>query len=269
MKKNTLLIIVTIILLLIAGVSLSFYFSKRQAEKIAINKIIQETERSEKEKQDKVNYETTRLATAAKGLDSCSTLESEAKDLCIYKVTILAGIEDYCEKIERTELKENCHDKFILVKVIAQSEGLKCLTLENDLTKNECLEYFYSKINNISQCENYSSENKARCLDVVNNRIAFNNKDISGCDSITSQAMKIECKRNINNMPKDSDSDGISDSLERSYGTDPFKADTDSDGLNDLDEMSKYRTNPTNPDTDGDGISDGDAVRRGLIKAKD
>ena len=61
----------------------------------------------------------------------------------------------------------------------------------------------------------------------------------------------------------DSDHDGLSDEEEATYGTDPFKADTDSDGLTDGDEVIYFNTDPTNPDTDGDRISDGQEVRVG------
>ena len=77
-----------------------------------------------------------------------------------------------------------------------------------------------------------------------------------------------DCLNNINNKPKDTDADGITDDLERSYGLNPFKADTDGDGLKDKEEMMSYGTDPNNADSDRDGISDGQAVKRGLIKAK-
>lgn len=56
---------------------------------------------------------------------------------------------------------------------------------------------------------------------------------------------------------KDSDSDGISDLEETSkYYTDPFSDDSDSDGLNDYDEIFTYKTNPLNKDTDEDTLDD-------------
>ena len=67
--------------------------------------------------------------------------------------------------------------------------------------------------------------------------------------------------------PKDSDSDGLTDAKEKELGTDPNKADTDGDGINDGDEVSgegnKFDGKPTDPtkaDTDGDGTNDGDEV---------
>ncbi|NNF67546.1 MAG: hypothetical protein HKM98_08560, partial [Gammaproteobacteria bacterium] len=67
----------------------------------------------------------------------------------------------------------------------------------------------------------------------------------------------------------DSDGDGLTDTAEIGFGTDPFNPDTDSDGLTDFEEVSQDEnefdlviepggdTNPLNPDTDGDGVGDG------------
>ena len=57
----------------------------------------------------------------------------------------------------------------------------------------------------------------------------------------------------------DTDNDGIKDIDEiELFGTDPENADTDGDGLSDYDELHDLGTNPLDPDTDGDGLSDGD-----------
>jgi len=59
----------------------------------------------------------------------------------------------------------------------------------------------------------------------------------------------------------DTDGDGLNDGDEvTKYKTDPLKADTDGDGLNDGDEVTKYRTDPLNADTDGGTVSDGQEV---------
>ncbi|MHA1348110.1 MAG: hypothetical protein ACTSO3_17035, partial [Candidatus Heimdallarchaeaceae archaeon] len=44
---------------------------------------------------------------------------------------------------------------------------------------------------------------------------------------------------------------------------DPTNNDTDSDGLNDGEEVIEYLTDPTNNDTDSDGFSDYDEVEAG------
>ena len=63
---------------------------------------------------------------------------------------------------------------------------------------------------------------------------------------------------------EDTDSDGLTNAEEKEYGTDPYKKDTDGDGLSDYDEINKFKTNPLNEDTDGDGILDGEEISLGL-----
>jgi hypothetical protein len=60
----------------------------------------------------------------------------------------------------------------------------------------------------------------------------------------------------------DSDKDTLTDSQETvNYGTDPFSADTDSDGLNDNEELSSlWDSDPCDADTDSDGLMDGSEI---------
>lgn len=67
----------------------------------------------------------------------------------------------------------------------------------------------------------------------------------------------------IADQPLDSDGDGLSDEAEGELGTDPYKVDTDKDGLFDREEIKVYQTDPLNPDSDGDGSLDGEEVRKG------
>lgn len=58
----------------------------------------------------------------------------------------------------------------------------------------------------------------------------------------------------------DSDSDLLTNVEEIALGTNALSSDTDSDGLNDADEINTYSTNPLISDTDADGLTDGDEV---------
>lgn len=65
-----------------------------------------------------------------------------------------------------------------------------------------------------------------------------------------------------NNVPVDTDGDGLADFQEELLGTNPNNADTDGDGVSDGEELL-LGTNPNNADTDGDGIPDGIEVALG------
>ena len=54
----------------------------------------------------------------------------------------------------------------------------------------------------------------------------------------------------------DSDGDGLSDVVEQELGTDPDSADSDDDGVDDVDELGGDAINPEPIDTDGDGLID-------------
>jgi cell wall-associated NlpC family hydrolase len=62
----------------------------------------------------------------------------------------------------------------------------------------------------------------------------------------------------------DTDHDGLSDALERRYGLDPLRADTDGDNLTDADELVKFGTDGRKADTDGDGLNDAFELAQGL-----
>ena len=58
------------------------------------------------------------------------------------------------------------------------------------------------------------------------------------------------------NKPLDSDGDGVYDFAERRFGTNPFNADSDGDGIPDGLEIFTHNSNPLSLDSDGDGFSD-------------
>jgi len=93
----------------------------------------------------------------------------------------------------------------------------------------------------------------------------FKNPQINQNSFNSYQGIDNKNAANLNSADKnpDSDKDGITDSLETFYKTNPNIADTDFDGLSDGAEVNTWKTNPTNPDTDGDGFRDGDEVKNG------
>ncbi len=62
----------------------------------------------------------------------------------------------------------------------------------------------------------------------------------------------------------DQDLDGLPDTEESKYKTNPLSSDTDNDGLTDWQEIFIYETDPLKSDTDNDNYADGYEVRRGF-----
>lgn len=67
----------------------------------------------------------------------------------------------------------------------------------------------------------------------------------------------------VDNLPTDTDGDGLSDVQENQLGTDINNTDTDADGLFDGEEYKIYKTDLLKSDTDGDGFTDGQEVHNG------
>ena len=61
----------------------------------------------------------------------------------------------------------------------------------------------------------------------------------------------------INDDSEDADKDGLSNQEEQNLGTNPAYYDTDHDTVSDYDELYIYHTDPLKADTDGDGVEDG------------
>ncbi|MBN2567216.1 hypothetical protein JXB02_03985 [Candidatus Woesearchaeota archaeon] len=59
----------------------------------------------------------------------------------------------------------------------------------------------------------------------------------------------------------DPDGDGLTIDEEIQFKIDPYRADSDADGMTDVDEIAIYKTDPTNSDSDGDTLPDGFEIK--------
>lgn len=92
---------------------------------------------------------------------------------------------------------------------------------------------------------------------VVDN-VIVNNESLGSLPEITLSDISASCTVEVHFTPADvdSDGDGLTDTEETHYNTDPYEVDSDGDGLSDSDEIYVYETDPNNPDSDGDGTDD-------------
>ncbi|MFH1286941.1 MAG: hypothetical protein ABII02_04300 [Candidatus Magasanikbacteria bacterium] len=79
-------------------------------------------------------------------------------------------------------------------------------------------------------------------------------------EDIVTELEVVEPEEKVRMLPAeyehDKDRDGIEDTKEEELGTSDLSADTDGDGITDIDEIEKWKTDPTKVDTDGDGFAD-------------
>jgi len=101
----------------------------------------------------------------------------------------------------------------------------------------------------------FTSENTVENKNSSNQKASQSN--LNSNQSLSNQTIIIKEETN------DDDRDGLSNDKEKELGTDIKKADTDSDGLNDYEEVNIYKTDPKNKDSDGDSFSDGEEVEKG------
>ena len=92
------------------------------------------------------------------------------------------------------------------------------------------------------------------------NKISLTASKVNGEEYTCTMDVMIDSSKFIDNLQidlDDNDGDGLWNYIEHYCGTDPDKADTDDDGLNDFIEIYSLGYNPFSEDTDSDGIPDG------------
>lgn len=99
---------------------------------------------------------------------------------------------------------------------------------------------------------------------IENTKDTFEKNEEKTLKSITEafSYIKTEVDKQIEELKKDSDSDGLTDANEEKYGTDINLKDTDGDTLNDGYEVD-HKYNPLTQDSDQDGVNDDDELKFG------
>jgi hypothetical protein len=269
MKKIIFLLIIILLLVGVVGFLLYNFLQLKPAvnnqNSANINQIPQSS--NENINQIDVGSYTEDVKLMQKAVDErdakyCSQVKEMKIDDCLYLVAISVS-RDVCQQISDMVIKEECLEYYEADKSLVNNDLGGCLALSDDEFKKNCLVQLFIQQNDLAYCNDLQTEDKILCEDLINKNIAVKEVNQEICEKIQDQGVKSDCINTIDNLPKDSDKDGIQDYLERSYGLDPFKADSDGDGLSDYDEIFKYKTNPTKADTDDDGYSDGEEVKNG------
>ena len=198
------------------------------------------------------DYQAKMAIVYAKNIEDCAKLDSQKRiNECFNDIAISAKKKSYCERITDGKLKEECVNSIDYLVASWGEDPNACDSLVGDAHRNNCYQEYFVKLSTTTDCTNVRNETrKTQCVDLVNNRLATVLGKPEACDLITDQTLKTNCQKNKYIPAKDSDKDGLSDDIEMSLGTDPFKADTDGDGVSDYDEINKTHTSPLSSDTD-------------------
>jgi len=270
MKKRLLIIFVTVgfvSFIIFVVVFLSHNKTKKDNVQSNITNVQSDKTNIETEKKEIDDYHLIKNALKTKNDIYCKRLKEGNYDQCVYSVAVYHKDSDFCQKINDPNLKKECLENLEFEKIITGSDVNECFNLEVDKFRKQCLKDFFVKYyNDIDKCKKFTDDTREFCESVVYRNIAISKHNEEMCYKITDNNIKDNCLSELKKIkpPLDNDGDGLSDSEELSYGTDPFSKDTDNDGLSDKEELKTYHTNPRNKDTDGDGYSDGDEVKNGF-----
>ncbi|MFA6171445.1 MAG: thrombospondin type 3 repeat-containing protein [Patescibacteria group bacterium] len=235
-------IILLISILLIAGVGAVWIFrSKIAGNNTKSNNNINENISAYQKINDSIKMQDEKICLSLK--------ESDDKDKCLYQLSNKLSDEKYCDKITNAEMKAKCLDRKNFESIVAdpKSESADCLKLSDPLWRQACLSKFFSNNFDAKKCEDFNGDIYDLCRTLVLKNLAYQEGKIELCQGLESDYQK-DCENIVKNKPKDSDNDGLLDTDERSYGTDPFAPDTDKDGKKDGEEMFKLHTDPVEKD---------------------
>lgn len=203
----------------------------------------------------------------------CAIIEKVGlKERCEEETGIESQGIKFCQTIDSKHEQQECVDRTTAINV-----GRKKMTQPNqkgpdpmqDCNNIKTLEYSYlcevnaMKVGSAGCGVLTDASARQRCIDRAN---FTNAKSRTECDKVVDENFKKVCQLNFDNQTNpnykyDEDNDGLTNEKELWINTDPFKADTDGDGLSDSDEYNNFKTDPTNPDTDNDGLKDFDEVK--------
>ncbi len=203
---------------------------------------------------------------------------------------LIARIEDKIAKCGDDE-KDYCRNKYWNDAAIEKNEPDFCSFMTDDKWRSSCIKQIAMNMSDVKVC-NELSVDKNECKDAVYLQQISENYDFSICDNIKDETNKESC---INYIAKKLAEEGEcpdsgigsgecanylklenaiqdGDCLRFSVSSPEYEAcmdtlsdaDTDGDGISDLDEIKKYNTDPRNKDTDGDGYEDGIEIRYGF-----
>jgi len=211
--------------------------------------------------------------SSSSSLDECANTDNPEK--CrVGRISDLAQEQtsaEACDLLETNPQKDNCywgiaHTSLDSVYCQKISDGSSVSRCEDDVAESQAIDQ-----SNIALCEEILDESRQeRCVYAVSGPVTSENcleRDPNSCDDIILfeqakvSADAVYCREIVDEYLALSCFDAVDDLLV-AQAADETQKDVDQDGLTDSEEQT-YGSDPQNPDSDGDGYLDGAEVSSG------
>jgi hypothetical protein len=240
-KKKFILVLAAVLLVFSIGVFLYYFkiFKKTQDTPIVKNETQNATFSAIS--LSNLRYDQANKAFKTKNEKLCLEIDdSNMRDLCINKVAQLRVEKKVCDAIEDKASKEKCAEMIVFNKIIRNGKINDCASLKIEDLQDRCYNEFMNSFFDVASCGFVPKKMFESCKNTIYHNSAFKKQDKKICGNIINNIeLKADCEKIVQNAPKDSDGDGLDDELEKSLGLDPFKKDTNGNGVDDLDELQK------------------------------
>jgi hypothetical protein len=195
---------------------------------------IEQTCESATNKEECVQQQTQKLASQTGNVLFCDGLTDKSYDACVWELGVDKKETVICEKIINEEWKRLCLDSVNYALAVSAQDAKLCDKIQNENKRLGC----HNGLEPIT-AENCASLGKdpAQCELLVVSKEANLKQDSRVCDKLANVGQAEYCKEELL-LVNDPDFDDLDDTQEKLYGTDPYKADTDTDGYNDNQEVS-------------------------------
>lgn len=184
------------------------------------------------------------LAVSEGSEEMCELLDAqEDQDNCYWAVARTTQDVKPCSSISVPENAGRCADGVMEAQALEVGDPALCAQIGDVARALRC----EASIAGPLTSENCADRRPDVCADIALFEEARNSLEAGVCEGIVDESIRLSCY------------DAVEDTLAREPDQD---VDTDQDGLTDSEE-AVYGTDPENPDTDGDSYLDGDEVAAG------
>lgn len=219
------------------------YFKQRSGEVVSpapINNPVVSDLKPQTEAELQNDIDNFNQAQAKQDVSLCQAVQNgQSKDFCVQEIAISTQNTSFCLSIASEPTKEDCVSHVLSKVAVANNSLLDCQKIKQAMIAKDCVEKIASLSVTID-CKALTDANLANsCLSLVYYNQAKAKNDSKICNLIPELIRKANCLSEVEkiDLHSDADKDGLDFLQEILNNTNPNKADTDSDGHLDGEEV--------------------------------